>query len=117
MFGKAIVASGGAYYLTFEVDVLPQYVGLAVLFTSGSIIVTDIWNGGIEARLARIGAACARHIDRTLSRMERDTQLRIIAAKELERNCGIRMPAELQDDDREWLREQAALAVQKFERG
>lgn len=115
MYGKVIAASGGAYLLSFETSILPGTAGWAVLFVAGSVVVMDINSGGPPRRLRNFLRACDRRIRDEMSWRRRMSEIRSAAAEELELNCGIQMAEELEPGDRQWLREQAALAVQKFD--
>ncbi len=115
MYGKVMVASGSAYLLTFELGVLPTLPGTLVLMVSGLVVAFDVTADGPQHRLKAFVRNCERRLTGRLSRQEREREVRAAAAEELRANYGIRMAEELSDADREWLRNQAALAVRDYE--
>lgn len=115
MYGKVIAAASGAYLLTFEHHVLPNQVGAGVMVVAGLVVATDIMVDGPQHRLAAYVTRLERRLHAGQDRRERERELRAAAREELETNHGIRMAEDLRDEDREWLREQAALAVKHYE--
>lgn len=115
MYGKVLAAAGGAYLLTFEYSVLPPAAGVTVLFVAGSVLAADFSAGGPQRRVAAFLNRIDRRVTVSMNRFELRLEIERAAREELAQNHGIRMADELLDEDREWLRDQAALAVAAYE--
>jgi hypothetical protein len=126
MYGKVLAASGGAYFLTIEHHVAPPFVGLGVLVVCGSIIYADVMNEGPQQRAVALVERIDRRLEtgrrasnqradqRQLAREER-AELARIAREELEANYGVEIPPELTPEEREWVRAQAAMALDSYD--
>lgn len=118
MYGKVLVASGSAYLLAFEHDVLPPLAGTVVLLVSGVVVAFDVCVDGPQHRLEFFVQRCSQRLTGRLawceSRAERAAEVRAAAREELRMNHGIRMAEELTDEDRQWLREQAELTLKHY---
>lgn len=111
MLGKVAAASGAVYLLTFEHHILPYQAGFGFLVMSGAIVVIDVVADGPQHRLQNFVDRCEMRAKNSVSRRERELEIRQAAREELRQNHGIRMPEELTEEDREWLRKQAVATL------